>query len=120
MYIFETTATMKDYNAKKWWIDSDIVRPVEICADSLKSAIEKWRGIVIDRDFIDISKNALKTKTPMYIDKKNGPMQVGYVITGKMEFDKGDYSGYSTQYIDLWVTIRKVEYISFDDETWEE
>lgn len=34
--------------------------------------------------------------------------QVGYVITGKAEFDKGDYSGWSTQYIDLWVTILTV------------
>lgn len=31
-----------------------------------------------------------------------------YVITGKTEFDKGDYTGYSTQYIDLWITILTV------------
>lgn len=24
-YIFETVATMKEYNNKKWWIDPDIV-----------------------------------------------------------------------------------------------
>lgn len=37
-----------------------------------------------------------------------GVKQVGYVITGKTEFDKGDYTGYSTQYIDLWITILTV------------
>ena len=24
-YIFKTTTTMKEYNNKKWWVDSDIV-----------------------------------------------------------------------------------------------
>ena len=24
-YIFETNATMKEYNCKNWWIDSDII-----------------------------------------------------------------------------------------------
>ena len=64
-YIFKTTATMKEYNNKKWYIDG-----------------------------VDLS--------------GGGAKQVGYVITGKTEFDKGDYTGYSTQYIDLWVTILTV------------
>lgn len=25
-FIFKTTTTMKEYNARKWWIDSGIVR----------------------------------------------------------------------------------------------
>lgn len=55
IYRFETTATMKVYNRRSWWI------------------------------------NALKTKRPMYIDRKDGdPLQIGYVITGKAEFDKGN------------------------------
>ena len=105
-YRFETTATMKEYNNKKWWIDSDIVRPVIIEADNLKTALQIWRDKVQERDYIKISNNALKSRSPMYIDGKNGePVQVGFVITGKTEFDKGNYSGYTTQYIDLWVEI---------------
>ena len=51
----------------------------------------------------------------MYIDGKNGePVQVGFVITGKTDFDKGDYSGYSTQYIDLWVTVQIVTIPDFE------
>lgn len=58
---------------------------------------------------INISKNAIKNKSEMFVDLSNGgAKQVGYVITGKTEFDRGDYSGYSTQYIDLWVTILTV------------
>lgn len=54
-------------------------------------------------------KNALKNKSEMFADLSDGSIkQVGYVITGKTEFDKGDYTGYSTQYIDLWVTILTV------------
>lgn len=58
-----------------------------------------------------------KTKTTMkdYNCKKwfvdmpgGGAKRVGYVITGKSEFDKGDYTGWSAQYIDLWVTILTV------------
>ena len=105
-YRFETTATMKEYNNKKWWIDSDIVRPVIIEADNLKTALQLWRDKVQERDYIKISNNALKSRSPMYIDGNDGePVQVGFVITGKTEFDKGNYSGYTTQYIDLWVEI---------------
>ena len=114
-YRFETTATMKEYNYKKWWIDSDIVRPVIIEADNLKTALQRWRDKVRERDCIQISNNALKSRHPMYIDGKDGePVQVGFVITGKTEFDKGDYSGYSTQYIDLWVTVQIVTIPDFE------
>ena len=41
----------------------------------------------------------------MYIDTKDGAKQIGYVITGKTEFDN-DRRGWVTQYIDLWVTIQ--------------
>lgn len=51
----------------------------------------------------------LAGKTAMFVDMPDGGVkQVGYVITGKAEFGKGDYSGWSTQYIDLWVTILTV------------
>ena len=69
-YIFKTTATMKEYNNKKWWIDGDIISDMRINADSVENALEIYRE--------------------------------------RTEFDKGDYSGYSTQYIDLWVTVLTV------------
>lgn len=104
-YLFETTATMKEYNNKKWWIDSGIIREITINAENIEKAIEQYREKVIERDYINISKNALKNKAPMYIDSANGdPTQCGYVITASTEFDS-DGRGWIKQYIDLWVTI---------------
>lgn len=108
-YIFKTTATMKEYNHKKWYIDGDIVSDMRINADSVENALEIYRERVEEMHYISISKNAIKNKSEMFVDLSDGSVkQVGYVITGKTEFDKGDYSGYSTQYIDLWVTILTV------------
>lgn len=108
-YIFKTTATMKEYNNKKWYIDGGIVSDMRINADSVENALEIYRERVKEKHYITISKNAIKNKSEMFVDLSNGGVkQVGYVITGKTEFDRGDYSGYSTQYIDLWVTILTV------------
>lgn len=108
-YIFKTTATMKEYNNKKWYIDGGIVSDMRINADSVENALEIYRERVKEKHFINISKNAIKNKSEMFTDLSDGSVkQVGYVITGKTEFDRGDYSGYSTQYIDLWVTILTV------------
>ena len=108
-YIFKTTATMKEYNHKKWYIDGDIVSDMRINADSVENALEIYRERVEEMHYISISKNAIKNKSEMIVDLSDGSVkQVGYVITGKTKFDKGDYSGYSTQYIDLWVTILTV------------
>lgn len=108
-YIFKTTATMKEYNNKKWYIDGGIVSDMRINADSVENALEIYREQVEEKHYINISKNAIKNKSEMFVDLLDGSVkQVGYVITGKTEFDRGDYSGYSTQYIDLWVTILTV------------
>lgn len=116
-YIFKTTTTMKAYNNKKWWIDNNTIKDIQITADNLKAAIEKYRKTVVDRDYIEISRNAIKNKSPMFIDDENGnAQQIGYVITGKTAFDKGDYTGYSTQYIDLWITILTVANTNFTGE----
>lgn len=106
IYRFETTATMKEYNNKKWWIDAEIISDMRINADSVENALEVYRERVEEKHGITISRNAIKNKSEMFVDLPDGSAkQVGYVITGKTEFDKGDYTGYSTQYIDLWVTI---------------
>ena len=108
-YIFKTTATMKEYNNKKWYIDGGIVSDMRIDADSVENALEIYRERVEEKHGITISQNAIKNKSEMFVDLSGGGVkQVGYVITGKTKFDKGDYTGYSTQYIDLWVTILTV------------
>ena len=105
-YIFKTTATMKEYNHKKWYIDANIISDMRINADSVGNALEIYRERVEEKYYITISKNAIKNKSEMFADLSDGSVkQVGYVITGKTEFDKGDYTGYNTQYIDLWITI---------------
>ena len=115
-YIFKTTATMKEYNSKKWWIDSGIVREIQVEAENVKQALKKYREIVMDRDYIEISENALRCKNPMYIDTPKGEVkQVGYVITGKTEFEDRENYRWSTQYIDLWVTIITVIDTEFEE-----
>lgn len=42
-YIFKTTATMKEYNNKKWYIDGGIVSDMRIDADSVENALEIYR-----------------------------------------------------------------------------
>lgn len=104
-YIFKTTATMKEYNAKKWWIDGDIVPEIRISADCLDDAISVWAEQVKGKHCISISKSAIKNKSSMYVDTVCGnPKQVGYVITGKADFEKDDCT-WVGQYIDLWVEI---------------
>ena len=105
-YIFKTKATMKDYNCAKWFVDSDIIPEMRINANNVESALFVYRERVNEDSPVSISHNAVKNKTEMFVDTPDGgTKQVGYVITGKTEFDKGDYTGWSTQYIDLWVTI---------------
>lgn len=106
-FIFKTTATMKEYNSRKWWIDSDIVREIRITADNLRAALEQYREIVEEKHYISISDHAIKNRNPMYIDTPSGePKQIGFVITGKTDFES-NYK-WSAQYIDLWVTVLTV------------
>lgn len=107
-YIFRTTATMKEYNRCKWWIDSDIVTEKRISAETVADALEIWREQVEERHYISVSKNAIKNKSEMFVDTDNGSKQVGYVITGKTKFEDRDNYRWSEQYIDLWVTILTV------------
>lgn len=108
LYQFKTTATMKPYNNKKWWIDSGIIREITIEADTLPEALKQYQTAVHDQYYIDISDNAIKTKSPMYHDTKSSEVvQSGYVLTASTDFDN-DRRGWVKQYIDLWVTIRIV------------
>lgn len=78
-YIFKTTATMKEYNNKKWYIDGGIVSDMRIDADSVKNALEIYRERVEEKHCIIISKNAIKNKSEMFVDLLDGgAKQVGY------------------------------------------
>ena len=103
-YIFRTYATMKEYNASRYWINSDIVKDFNITAENVNQALTIYADRVKAAAYIDITKNALKTKNPMFIDTEAGPLQTGFVITGITEIEK-DYSEWTKQYIDLWVEI---------------
>lgn len=106
-YIFKTTTTMKSYNNKNWWIDGDCVSEKKIEADSVKEALSIYRSEVEEKHYITITNHAMRNKSPMYIDTPDGEKQVGYVITGKADFQTNDYR-WSAQYIELWVTILTV------------
>ena len=106
-FIYKTEVTMKPYNRKNWWIDSGIVRDVRIYAVNLEAALKEYAAIVKEKYCVEISDNALKNKQPMYVDTKYGEKQVGYVITGRTEFDDGNYH-WSKQYIDLWVEVLSI------------
>lgn len=113
-YRFETNTTMKPYNSRKWWIDKDYVRPITVQAENLKAALKKYQEYTEKSCYITISDNALKSKEPMYIDLKSGESkQIGYVITGKSDFQR-DNGSWTTQYIDLWVEISQVIDVDFE------
>lgn len=71
-YIFKTTATMKEYNNKKWYIDGGIVSDMRIDADSVENALEIYRERVEEKHCITISKNAIKNKSEMFVDLSGG------------------------------------------------
>ena len=51
-YIFKTTATMKEYNNKKWYIDGGMVSDMRIDADSVENALEIYRERVEEKHCI--------------------------------------------------------------------
>lgn len=109
-YILTTTATVKPCDYKKWWMDGDIIKTKYITANTPQEALKIYAEEENKGYTVEISKNALKTKQPMYIEDSEGnTTQIGYVITGKTPFDKGDYSGYVDKYIDLWIEITRIE-----------
>ena len=107
-FIFKTSATMKDYNSNKWWIDEGIIGEKIITADSTAEALDKYVKSVESDDYTIITKNAIKNKKAMYIDNESGDAeQCGYVITASQYFQDDD-GKVSKQYIDLWITILTV------------
>ena len=114
-YLMRTTAEMKVYNRKKWYIDSNIVRDMFINAENIKSAMEIYRERVQESAYIEISNNAMKTKSPMYCGDGENMRQCGYVITASTDFEDRDNYKYSKQYIELWISIYEINDLDFED-----
>ena len=114
-YMFRTTATMKEYNSRQWYITPDIIRTKYIDAENMREALDEYARNVSNKDYISISKTAIRNKNPMYIDTPEGPRQVGYVITGKIEMQRENGS-WSTQYIDLWIDVDIITPADFEQE----
>ena len=114
-YSFNTSAHLKEKDRGKWWLNNDLVRTIELEASNLCEALEKYREIVNDREYVHISKNAIHKKQNMYMDiKPGGPSkQIGYVITGSTSFER-DNGGFVNKFIDLWIEIRVVSYPAFE------
>ena len=107
-YLFQTTVTMKPYNRGKWWIDGHIVRDFISEADNINKALDQYREHAKE-SCVYISNNALKAKEPMYIDNADGEaVQIGYVVTGTTELWNDVKYTSSTQYIDMWITVKTV------------
>lgn len=109
VYNFETRATMKYYNARKWWIDENIITREQISADNLNDALIEFVKRVNEAHDVRISKNALKNKSPMWRDTDDGAEQVGYVITAKSEFYNDATRKSSMQNIELWTKIEIIK-----------
>lgn len=80
-YIFKTTATMKEYNNKKWYIDGGIVSDMRIDADSVENALEIYRERVEEKHCITISKNAIKNKSEMFVDLSDGAQNKSVMLS---------------------------------------
>lgn len=105
-YLFITTTTVKPIDKGRWWIDDKLVSNMYIQADNLHEALKEYQKRIEDHG-VTISNNALKNKSPMFRDDKDGNLiQVGYVITGKTLFN--DEKRWIDKYIDLWVEIQEI------------
>ena len=102
-YLFRTTTTE---NKDDFWIDRNIVRDIEIQAESLKAALEDYYTYVTDECYIEISKSARKNKSPMYRDTENGTQKVGYVIVGSTEIEFNYH--WKKRHVSLWVEIKEL------------
>lgn len=113
-YSFETTTTLKEKDRDKWWCNNDLVTRIELEANNLSEALEKYRQIVNDKTCVQISENAMQKKENMFTDRRFGGRsnQIGYVITGSTYFER-ENGDLVNKFIDLWVEIRTITYPSF-------
>lgn len=113
-YYIRTQTTVKERDRGKWWMDSDMICPKTIEADSLPQLLELYREAV--SDMVSISDNAVKNKNAMYVDLPNGGYkQVGYVITGKTYFEDREVNYSKEHYIDMWIHIDELRDVDFSE-----
>lgn len=110
-YLITAKAYMKDYCKGDFWIDENIIGSVRLEAGSVKEAFEIFIGKTRELGIIDISKNALKNKRPVYIDIM-GNVQIGWCVTASTLFENG-YSTAKRKYINLWVEIEEISIPEF-------
>ena len=106
-YLFITLTSVKPNDEKKWWIDHKLVPNMYIQGYNLHEALKEYQK-GMEEYGITISNSALRNKSSMYTDNKDGkPIQVGYVITGRTQFNNSG-KGWIDKYIDLWVEIQEI------------
>lgn len=110
-YLVTAKATMKDYYKGDFWIDENIVGSTRIEAGSTSEAFDLFIDKTREIGIVDISKNALKNKRPVYIDIM-GNVQIGWCITGSVLFEN-EYSKAKRKFVDLWVEIEEVSIPEF-------
>ena len=107
-FLFKTDVFLKPYNEKNWYIDYDYIDNQYINAANIKQAIDEYQKILFDKYYVTISKTAIKTKSPIYVNDENGhPVQLGYTFTASMDF-YDDNNNIVTNYIDLWTHIETI------------
>lgn len=112
-FLFKTDTVMKPYNQDKWWIDEQSVQELVVSAETLKEALAKYVDHVHKKSSINISKNAIKRKSPIFKDLERGePVQIGYLLTGSTDLQDME-DRWSKQYVDLWVTIYSLSWVTF-------
>ena len=104
MFIFKTTTRIK---SPKYWIDADIIPEFKIDTSDLNAAIKEFRNFA-EEQYISISDNAIKHKSPMYIDTLNGTKQIGYTFNASTDIYDDDTQRYTKQWLTLWVEILTV------------
>lgn len=110
-YLITAKVYMKDYYGGEFWIDENIIGSVRLEAGSTTEAFALFLDKTQEIGIIDISKNALKNKRPVYIDIM-GNVQIGWCVTGSVLFEN-EYSRAKKKYVDLWAEIEQVSIPEF-------
>lgn len=113
---------MKNYQFKlnsqcetKGYFDYTLEKTIiEVEAENEKEALKELCEILHNDYYYTITENAIKNKSPMYRDTKDGQKQVGYVITAHSEiFNDQKYKWVKTV-SSLWTEIKIFEYNDFN------
>ena len=91
---------------KNYWIDQD--KSYIFQANDKKDALNKIIEDLND-DYIKVSKNAIKNKKKMYVDKADGSCkEIGFVLDGFTDIFNDEKNKYVKNGLELWIEIREV------------